>query len=120
MIFQVVFPYNETIYGDTFKEAIKNFVKLKHDLNIREIIIKDQTKQMRANLRYYNQNGVDKVGINMFPVGLDYPIPVVINDGYTTPRMLDIGNTLLPLSPIPGSPLISIPFIPTVVKIPNL
>ena len=112
MIFQVVFPFESTIYGDSFKEAVKNFVKLNHNLNITKMIIKDQSKQVEANINYYKEDGRNKVGINMFPVGLQYPIPIVTNDTYIPPG-------IMPMSPLPSTPL-SLPFIPTVINIPNI
>ncbi len=116
MIFQVVFPFESTIYGDSFKEAVKNFIKLNHNLNITRMIIKDQTNQVEANINYYKQDGRNKVGINMFPVGLQYPVPIVTNDTYIAPKMTEaaILSPLMPLSPIPLSPN-GIPFIPTVI-----
>lgn len=120
MIFQIVFPFESTIYGDSFKEAVKNYIKLNHNLNITRMIIKDQSKQMEANINYYVEDGRNKVGINMFPVGLQYPVPIVTNDAYVPPRMTEnILNPLIPLSPIPISP-VGVPFVPTVVTIPNI
>lgn len=141
MIFNIVFPFESTVYGDSFKEAVKNFIKLNHNLNITRMIIKDQSNQMEANINYYKQDGRNKVGINMFPVGLQYPIPVVTsNDTYIPPRMTDFVpimpsvpvqqlpilssqslTQVLPLSPIMSPvPFFESPFIPTVINIPNI
>ena len=57
MIFQIVFPFESTIYGDSFKDAIKSYIKLNHNLNISKMIIKDQTKQVQANINYYKEDG---------------------------------------------------------------
>ncbi len=129
MIFQVVSPFVATIDGDSFKDAIKNFIKLNHNINITQMIIKDQSNQMRANIKYYQQDGRNKVGINMFPVGLDYPVPIVVNDTFIpntiveTPLIPVINAdplaTLFPLSPIPLSPYNYSTFIPTVINIPT-
>jgi len=117
MIFQIVYPFESTIYGDSFKEAIKTFIKLNHNLNVSKMIISDQSKHIQANINYYKEDGRNKVGINMFPVGLQYPNSVPI-------RMTDssLFSPLMPLSPIPLSPVstISMPFIPTVINIPNI
>jgi hypothetical protein len=121
MIFQVVFPFESTIYGDSFKEAVKNFIKLNHNLNITKMIVKDQTRQIEANINYYKEDGRNKVGINMFPVGLQYPIPIVTNDTYVPPKMTDsvILSPFMPISPLPLSP-VNIPFVPTVINISNI
>ena len=116
MIFQVIAPFETTIYGDSFKEAIKNFIKINHNLNITEMIIKDQQRNIQAQIKYYEQDGRNKVGINMFPVGLQYPIPVVTNDTYIPPRIVE---SFFPTSPMQIHTL-SLPFIPTVIDIPNL
>jgi hypothetical protein len=53
MIYQIVSPVVATIEGDSFKEAIKNYVKFNHNLNIRNLIIKDQSNHAyEAKLRY--------------------------------------------------------------------
>ena len=117
MIFNVVSPIVATIDGDSLKDAIKNFIKFNHNMNIREMIIRDQSNNVRANINYYKQDGRNKVGINMFPVGLDYPIPIVTNDTYIPPRLIEQPLNLWPLSPIPLSPYG--PFIPSVINIPT-
>ena len=57
----------------------------------------------------------------MFPIGLQYPTPIITNDTYIPPRMTDatLISSLLPISPIPLSP-ISVPFMPSVINIPNI
>jgi hypothetical protein len=67
MSFQVVYPLTMAIDGDSFKDAVKNFVKLNYDLNLASIIITDRTRYMRANLDYYNKDNKDKVGIKLLP-----------------------------------------------------
>jgi hypothetical protein len=110
MKIEIVFPFESTIYGDSYKDAIKKFIKLNHNMNITKMIIKDQSKNIEAKMNYYKEDGRNKVGIDMFPVGLQYPIPVITNDSSQPP---------FPLSPIPLSPFPS-PFIPTVINIPNI
>jgi hypothetical protein len=85
------------------------------------MIVKDQSRQIEANINYYKQDGRNKVGINMFPVGLQYPVPIVTNDTYIPPVMTNpIGiSPFMPFSPIPLSP-VNIPFMPTVINIPNI
>jgi hypothetical protein len=115
--FKIVYPFESIIYGDSFKDAVKNYVKLNRNLNLTQMIIKDQSNNMQAQIRYYQEDGRNKVGINMFPVGLNYPIPIVTNDTYIPPRVAEpIISTMFPLSPV-VSPFV--PFVPTVINIPN-
>lgn len=67
MIFQVVSPITMTIDGDSFKDAVKNFVKLNYDLNLSSIILTDQARYMQANLNYFKNESKDKVGIRLLP-----------------------------------------------------
>lgn len=69
MIFHVVSPLVATIDGDTFKDAVKNFVKLHHHMSLSEIIIADQLRKnyMKANVNYYYEGNRNKVGINLIP-----------------------------------------------------
>lgn len=95
MEFKIIYPMESIIYGDSFKNAIKNFIKINHNLQISKMIVTDQTRNMQAQIKYYQQDGRNKVGINMFPG------PVVTN------------NTYIP-------PMHVMPFIPTVINIPNV
>lgn len=128
MIFQVVFPFESTIYGDSFKEAIKHFIKLNHNFNITKMIVKDQSRQIEANLNYYKKDGRNKVGINMFPIDLQYPIPIITNDVFV-PQSMVVPDSISPFLPLSSngmlnSPMsvssITMPFIPTVINIPNI
>jgi hypothetical protein len=113
MEFKIIYPLESIIYGDSFKNAIKNFIKINHNLQISKMIVTDRTRNMQAQIKYYQLDGRNKVGINMFPVGIDQPIPIVTsNNTYIPPRYV---NPTLPLSPF--SPM---PFIPTVINIPNV
>jgi hypothetical protein len=67
MIFQVVSPITMSINGDSFKDAVKNFVKLNYDLNLSSIILTDQARYMQANLNYFKNENKDKVGIRLLP-----------------------------------------------------
>ena len=119
MLFQIVSPVVATIDGDSVKDAVKNFIKLNYQLNLAELIIKDQNMHMNARIDYYKQDGRNKVGINMFPVGFNYPVPIVTNDTYVPPRYTDsIIASVLPMSPV--SPMAIAPFMPTVINIPNV
>jgi hypothetical protein len=81
MIYQIVSPIQATIQGDSFKEAVKNYVKLNHDMNIKNLIIKDQINNAwQAKLRYYMENQRNKVGIDMYPYTnpiLAQPMPIL-------------------------------------------
>lgn len=125
MEFKIVYPFESLIYGDSFKEAIKNFIKINHNLQIHKMIITDQNKHIQAQIKYYQQDGRNKVGINMFPTGFNYPVPIqssyinpLIAPTYTnslvTPTYTN--SLLTPMSPI--SPVLNMPFIPTVINIP--
>lgn len=119
MEFKIVYPFESLIYGDSFKEAIKNFIKINHNLNVTKMIITDRSRNMEAQIKYYQEDGRNKVGINMFPVGLNYPVPIVTNDTYIPPRYTDtLVASVLPMSPM--SPIAVAPFFPTVINIPNV
>ena len=135
MIYQVVYPITTSIYGDTFKEAIKNYIKLNHNLNISQMVVTDQTNHMQANIKYYQQDGRNRVGINMFPAPNTWPSMMIVNnkDNVYVPQNIMqvpaavvtvpspfmplqtnvIDSSFFPLSPI--SPMS--PFIPLVPRI---
>jgi len=78
-MYQVVSPVVMAIDGNTFKDAVKRFVKLNYALNLSNIIITDQSRHMRANFNYFRQDGRRRVGINMYPIVYPF-IPLQIED----------------------------------------
>ena len=69
MSYQIVYPYPAvmTINADNFKSAIKQYAKMNYNYSINSLIITDQTRYMRANLKYYNNGKANKVAISMAP-----------------------------------------------------
>jgi hypothetical protein len=67
MSFSVIAPMYMPIEAKDFREAVKNFVKLNHHMNITQMILTDQIKNMQANVRYYDLNGRSKAYINLIP-----------------------------------------------------
>lgn len=116
MIFNVVSPIVTDIYGDSMKEAVKNFIKFNHNLNITNMIIKDQSNNIEARMKYYQQDGRNKVGINMYPVNTNY-LPIASNT-FIPNNIIQPDMGLWPLSAeSPMSPPGMLPFFPTVVNI---
>jgi len=92
MLFQIIQPFVTDIYGDSLKEAIKNYVKFNNNLNITNLIIKDQTNHYETRLRYYRENNKNKVGFDVYPyTNVSYPTFVPISP---------IGPVITPLAPI--------------------
>jgi hypothetical protein len=115
MLFKIVAPIVADIYGDSFKDAVKNFIKINHGLNIHHMIVKDQTQHIDARIKYYQEDGRNKVGINMFPVGLGEPLPIITNNNKYLPAQIvqhDASN-MLPI--LPGG-VIGMPMLPTVIN----
>lgn len=70
MLYHVLSPqiyYGQVVNANSFKDAIKNFVKLHHGVNLTKIIMTDQQKHMEATLEYYLKDGRNRVGINYYP-----------------------------------------------------
>jgi len=108
MIFQVVHPFVMTINGDSLKTAVKNFIKLKHGLNLSKIILADQNRYYEAVFNYYNHSGRSKVGIDYYPASstiissLDLPtIPVMGAVGVSTVGVPS-ADVILPSGPLVG------------------
>jgi hypothetical protein len=82
MIYQVLSPIVTTIHGDSFKEAIKNFVKVNYNYEINQLIFKDQMNHYEAKLRYYKENQKNKVGITVYPYQplVSGPVVEIINN----------------------------------------
>jgi hypothetical protein len=68
MRFDIIFPYPSIINADSYKEAIKNYIIMDHETQINNLIITNQINHMNARIKYYQQNGKNKVGIDMYPI----------------------------------------------------
>ncbi len=97
--YQVVQPFFYSLSANTVNEAIKNFVKIHHDLNLNNIIITDQTNHYKANFKYFLEDGRNRVGINTYP----YSGPIVVGPAYST----FINDTLPGATGIPISPVVA-------------
>lgn len=116
MKFSVVYPYPSMIDADSFKEAIKQYVKINHNININQMILNDRVNHVNAELNYYRKNNVDKVGINMYPISPNYSItPNFYGPVHVQPLIPDSINSNIMYVPTPVSPFL----IPTIIDIPN-
>lgn len=98
VLYQVLSPIVMSINGDSFKEAIKNFVKLNHRLDINKIIITDQQNHMEATLKYFKHDGRNKVGINYYPAHES----ILLGLGIYPSVGLPVANVTLPTGPFVG------------------
>lgn len=76
MQFKVLYPYPRVIESDSFKEAIKNYIKINHEYNINRLIIADQMKKRQAFIDYYSRKGINKANINISPFFGPVPTPL--------------------------------------------
>ena len=70
-MFNVVYPFFMEIDGDSYKEAIKNFVKINYTMNLHKIIVRDRYNNYhQAKFNYYKDEGnkKNKVGIDIYPM----------------------------------------------------
>ena len=82
------------IPADSFKDAIKYYVRLNDRLSLENLIITDQTTHMNAHLKYYNEGNKKKVSMSLSPTTW----PLTIKDD---------GRIESPLNSWPYSPSIS-------------
>jgi hypothetical protein len=104
MIYQVVHPYVMSINAESFKDAIKNYVKMNHNLTLGNIIITDQARQfMKAKVNYYNVDDKRKANITLFPtIGHSMPLGPSLPLGIKKD-----GEIFSPLNKWPYSPSIT-------------
>lgn len=96
ILYQVVQPFFYEVSANTVNEAIKNFVKIHHNLSLSNIIISDQQAHYQANMKYFMEDGRNRVGINVNP----YSGPIIMGPNYTTYVETLPGTTGIPLTPI--------------------
>jgi hypothetical protein len=72
MIYNIILPRPQTIDAMSFKDAIKRYIRdneiINNESRIRQMIIADQYNHMNANIKYYTQDGRNKMGIDMYPM----------------------------------------------------
>ena len=59
------------IDGDSYKDAIKNFIKLNYAMNLHKIIVQDRYNNTyhQAKINYYkDEQKKNKVGIDIYPM----------------------------------------------------
>jgi len=100
MIYQVLSPFATVIEGDTYKEAIKNFVKLNYNMAIQSMIIQDQMNHYQAKMKYYKENNKNKIGITVYPY-----TNLPINSGIPNQMVPVSNNTIIPDQIIPNQML---------------
>ena len=66
-IYYIVDPIKTTTNGDSFKDAVKNFIKINHQLNINSLILTDRARYMKANFNFYKEYNKNKVSISLHP-----------------------------------------------------
>ena len=113
MLFQIVQPFQYDIYGDSFKEAIKNYVKFKHNSNITNLIIKDQNSNMfNTKLNYYKKNKSLKVGIDVYPyTNISYPLTPIVPTNLVPLAQTNMTPFNNPINMVPfNNPINMVPF----------
>ena len=146
MIFQVVSPFTANIYGDSLKEAIKNYIKINRNMKVNQMIVADQSNHYQAYMKYYKEDIRNKVGINIYPIASPYGfsgavavnnnnnmatyVPQTVVQTPVVPTVVSQFSTpFLPMSQAMSSPLYPIemslitsavaPFTPTIIDIPR-
>jgi len=110
MKYSIVYPYPALIDADSFKSAIKQYIKVKHNMNINQMILTDRFNHVNAELNYFRKNNIDKVGINMYPISPNYIISSNNIENIQVKSLIpNINNSNLIINPA---------FIPTVVNLP--
>ena len=116
MLYQVLSPFVYSIDADGFYDAIKNIVKINHYRNINELIITDRVRNMKAIMKYYKNDGRNKVGINVYPLGkygsyIDtnetYNPPLIATPGVIAPAIIanKIPDNTVAISAVPFIPM---------------
>jgi hypothetical protein len=113
MKFSIVYPYPSLIDANSFKEAIKQYVKINHNININQMILTDRLNHVNAELNYYRKNNVDKVGINIYPISPNYTIIPNFFGPVHVQSLIPNSNN----SSIMSVPTIRPPFMPTIIPI---
>jgi hypothetical protein len=85
MSYRIVYPVAMPIDGNDFRDAVKKYIKLNHFMNIEQIILTDQYKHMKANVRYYNNKNHRKASIQLVPIDAG-AIPAIVGFSSSNPN----------------------------------
>ena len=101
-----------TVYSNNINDALKQFIKGHHNYNINEMIMKDQYRHYKANIKYLKKKNKKKAVISYKPFEYNaYPSSVIpIMNKFNEPSAfintnpintaLTLDNTLSPVSSI--------------------
>jgi hypothetical protein len=114
MIYNIISPFSLSVNADSYKEAVKQFIKINYNLNINRLIIQNQNNYMKAKVDYYNKLGYKKIGIKLKPYNnlLAYPTSNVISPISTLLPSVDIQQDDVTLSPLLPLSLVQSPLLP--------
>jgi hypothetical protein len=89
MSYRIVYPVSMPIEGSSFSDAVKNYIKMNREMNIRQIMLTDQFKHMQANINYgYRDNGRKKASIQLLPINPSVipPLPSMVGFSSKNPN----------------------------------
>ena len=73
-MYKIVYPYQTSIYGTNFPDAIKNYVKIQNDRNLTNLIIQNNNLYQQIYINYIKKNGKKLAQINSIPLNPQYPL----------------------------------------------
>jgi hypothetical protein len=108
MMFNVVYPIQQTITGINYNSAIKNYVKYTNDVNLTRLIIQNENLYRQSYVNYINKNGRKLAQINTIPLNPHFPLSYYIKEPIIAPPTRpNIGFLTPPLfAPVHISPYI--------------
>ena len=99
-IYYIVDPIKTTTNGVSFKDAVKNFIKINHQLNINSLILTDRARYMKANFNFYKKYNKNKVSISLHPTIWEEENGIPIENWPRSPMIYFDSNKQYPPSTI--------------------
>jgi hypothetical protein len=114
MSYQIIAPVVMPINASSYKDAVKQYVKLQRDASINQLIVADQltNNKMLANINYYQINNRRKFRADLVPTtlselngGIVFAGPTAIISGsdgrLSSPPMMRRSGTVFGSTPVP-------------------
>lgn len=75
MIYRVLYPYYTELHAVSLDEAVSNWIRLYHHLNINKLIIEDNKKHWKVRMKKLANSEKHRVGFKV----TSYPYMVLMN-----------------------------------------
>ena len=102
-MYKIIYPVQTYINGPNLNDAVKNYVKMHNNMNLRKLIIQNENLYNQSIINYIHKNGKKIAHINTIPLNPQFPLSYYIDKLQgKLPDKLPHRLTYIPVLPTPA------------------